>query len=122
LVLHLGGAYLLVLRRLRGDATPLASEEEWPTTPEPTAENWRATVQGLVALNERVRRELAGFDSARLDRPLVTDPPYTAYAQFIGLTQHDLYHAGQIAMLKRVIAVSQMVATPGDSLRRDVGC
>ena len=28
-------------------------------------------------------------------------PPYTAYEQLIGLTQHDLYHAGQIALLKR---------------------
>jgi hypothetical protein len=24
--------------------------------------------------------------------------------QFIGLTQHDLYHAGQIALLKRALA------------------
>jgi hypothetical protein len=30
--------------------------------------------------------------------------PYTAYAQLIGLTQHDLYHAGQIALLKRALA------------------
>jgi hypothetical protein len=39
----------------------------------------------------------------RLDASLVADPPYTAYTQFIGITQHDLYHAGQIAMLKRAL-------------------
>jgi hypothetical protein len=33
----------------------------------------------------------------------VPEPPYTAYEQLIGLTQHDLYHAGQIALLKRAI-------------------
>jgi hypothetical protein len=27
--------------------------------------------------------------------------PYTAYTQFIGTTQHDLYHAGQIVLLKK---------------------
>jgi uncharacterized damage-inducible protein DinB len=104
LVLHLGGAYRLVLRRLRGDDTPLAPEEDWPPVPEPTAENWRAAADGLRDLNEQVRRAVAGFDPARLGRPLVADPPYTAYAQFIGLTQHDLYHAGQIALLKRALA------------------
>src|SRR3954447_9012606 len=44
LVLHLGGAYRLVLRRLRGDPAPLAPEEDWPPVPDPTADNWRATV------------------------------------------------------------------------------
>jgi uncharacterized damage-inducible protein DinB len=104
LVLHLGGTYRLVLRRLRGDAAPLAPEEDWPSLPEATTENWRAAVEGLRALSEEVRREVAGFDPGRLDRPLVADPPYTAYTQFIGLTQHDLYHAGQIALLKRALA------------------
>jgi hypothetical protein len=28
---------------------------------------------------------------------------YTAHTQFIGLTQHDLYHAGQIAILRKAL-------------------
>lgn len=104
LVLHLGGAYQLVLRRLGGDPAPLANDEDWPPVPAPTAENWRAAVEGLRVLNEEVRRAVAGFDPARLDGPLVAEPPYPAYVQFIGLTQHDLYHAGQIALLKRALA------------------
>jgi uncharacterized damage-inducible protein DinB len=103
LVLHLGGAYRVVLRRLKGDATPLAPEEDWPPVPEPTADNWRAAVDALRALNGEVRRAVAGFDPSRLGRPLVPEPPYTAYAQLIGLTQHDVYHAGQIALLKRAL-------------------
>jgi hypothetical protein len=104
LVLHLGGAYRLVLRRLRGDATQLSPEEDWPPVPEATAENWRAAIHGLRALNEQVRRAVIGFDAGRLDQPLVAAVPYSAYTQLIGLTQHDLYHAGQIALLKRAIA------------------
>jgi hypothetical protein len=42
-----------------------------------------------------------GFRAAKLDEPLVREPPYSPYTQFIGITQHDLYHAGQIAVLKR---------------------
>lgn len=106
LVLHLGGAYQLVLRRLRGDPSPLTPAEDWPPVPEPTADNWRAGVDGLRALNEEVRRAVTWFDPDRLDRPLLADPTYTAYVQFIGLTQHDLYHAGQIALLKRALAAA----------------
>ena len=104
LVLHLGGAYRLVLRRLRGDAAALAPDEDWPPVPDPTEDNWRAAVDELRALNEQIRRAVAGFDPGRLEEPLVPDPPYSAFTQFIGLTQHDLYHAGQIALLKRALA------------------
>src|SRR4051794_33832333 len=62
IVLHLGGAYRLVLRRLRGDATPLAPEEDWPVMPEPTAGNWLAAVAGLQALSGQARRAVAAFD------------------------------------------------------------
>jgi hypothetical protein len=36
----------------------------------------------------------------------VPEPPYTAYAQFIGITQHDLYHAGQIVLLRRALTTA----------------
>lgn len=110
LVLHLDVGYRLVLRRLRGDATPLASHEEWPPVPDPTEANWRAAVEELRSLNAEARRAVASFDVGRLDQPLVAEPPYTAYTQFVGLTQHDLYHAGQIALLKRVLAGRGMPA------------
>lgn len=110
LVLHLGGAYRLVLRRLRGNATQLAPDEDWPQVPEPTEANWTAAVEGLRSLNAEARQAVIGFDQGQLDAPLVADPPYLAYTQFIGLTQHDLYHAGQIAFLKRVLAGRGMPA------------
>jgi uncharacterized damage-inducible protein DinB len=104
IVLHLTGTYRLVLRRLRGDPQPLSLEEDWPAVPEVSADAWREAVTTLEALNAEVRRAISAFPAARLDAPLVPTPPYTAYVQFIGLTQHDLYHAGQIALLKRALA------------------
>ena len=73
--------------------------------PEPTAENWQHAVDGLKALNQEMRQAVAKFGPGRLDQPLVAGPPFSAYTQFIGLTQHDLYHAGQIALLKRALSV-----------------
>jgi uncharacterized damage-inducible protein DinB len=103
LVLHLSGTYRLVLRRLGGGAPQLTPAEDWPPVPEPTAANWRDAVHSLRSLNQQIRHAVRGFDPARLDQPITPEPPYTAYTQFIGITQHDLYHAGQIAILKKAL-------------------
>jgi uncharacterized damage-inducible protein DinB len=104
LLLHIAAGYRLVLRRLEGDGTQLTAEEDWPPVPAPTAAAWQDAIRELHELNLRIRRAVHDFDPAHLDEPLVAESPYTAYAQFIGLTQHDLYHAGQIAILKRAMA------------------
>jgi len=106
LVLHIGSDYDLVLRRLAGDGRRLTAAEDWPACPAPTEENWRRTVQELRRLNERLRQAVREFPAERLDDPLVPEVHYTAYTQFIGVTQHNLYHAGQIALLKRALAAT----------------
>jgi hypothetical protein len=101
LVLHLAASYQLVLRRLDGNAAPLLVQEDWPAVPEPTMKNWQRDVSALFALNARMREAVLRFPIERLFEPIVSDPPFPAFTQFIGLTQHDLYHAGQIVLLKR---------------------
>lgn len=103
LVLHLCGSYRLVIRRLDGDAAPLLPHEDWPAVPEPSNENWQRDVASLYALNARLRAAVRQFPAERLFEPLVPEPTYTAFTQFVGLTQHDLYHAGQIVLLKRAL-------------------
>ncbi len=103
LTLHLGGTYGLVLRRLQGDGRQLRPEEDWPVIVSATADRWRETVRALHGLNEELRRAVRGFSAHRLEAPLVPEAPYTAYTQFIGVTQHNLYHAGQIVLLKRAM-------------------
>jgi uncharacterized damage-inducible protein DinB len=102
-VLHLSATYGLVLRRLRGNAAPLSAAEDWPPVPAPAEASWQEAVATLRRHNAELRDAVRAFPADRLDQPLVPDPPYTAYTQFIGLTQHDLYHAGQISLLKRAL-------------------
>jgi heme-degrading monooxygenase HmoA/uncharacterized damage-inducible protein DinB len=102
LALHLSSDYRLVLRRLNGDGRQLTEEEGWPL-PEATQEAWVETVERLRRLNRELRSAVRGFPSERLNDQLVPSVPYTAYAQLIGITQHGLYHAGQIAILKRAL-------------------
>jgi uncharacterized damage-inducible protein DinB len=104
LVLHLCGTYGLVLRRLGGDGRQLSASEDWPFIPEPHAENWNDSLSVLKRLNEDLRQAVRSFPVERLDQPLVPEASYTAYTQFIGVTQHNLYHAGQIALLKKAQA------------------
>jgi uncharacterized damage-inducible protein DinB len=106
LVLHLSTDYELILRRLAGDGRQLSAAEDWPACPAPTEENWQQTLQELKLLNKKLRQAVRDFPVERLDDLLVPEVPHTAYTQFIGVTQHNLYHAGQIAMLKRALAAT----------------
>ena len=106
LVLHLGSDYSLVLRRLSGDGRQVTPAEDWPSCPPPTEENWRKAVQEVTRLNQELRQAVRGFPEERLDEPLVPGVSYTAYTQFIGVTQHSLYHAGQISLLKRALGTA----------------
>src|SRR5439155_19779210 len=109
IVLHLAGTYRLVLRRIQGHDQPLTSEEDWPAVPPPTASNWQEAIGSLRQLNEELRQAVRSFNPERLDKPLVATPGSAAYTQFIGMTQHDAYHAGQIVVLKKA---SQSTSNP----------
>ncbi len=106
LVLHLRSDYDLVLRRLAGDGRKVTAAEDWPACPASTEENWGQTLQDLKLRNQKLRQAVRDFPVERLDDPLVPEVPYTAYTQFIGVTQHNLYHAGQIALLKRAFTAT----------------
>jgi len=106
IVLHIGTDYELVLRRLAGDGRELTAAEDWPACPAPTEETWQRSVRELKRLDEKLRQAVRDFPAERLDDPLVPGVPYTAYAQFIGVTQHTAYHSGQIALLKRALATT----------------
>jgi uncharacterized damage-inducible protein DinB len=106
LLLHIASDYTLLLRRLAGDGRELTPEEDWPACPPATAENWQHTVEALRRLNQQLREAVRAFPADRLDEPLVPEVPYSAYIQFIGVTQHNLYHAGQISLLKRALATA----------------
>src|ERR1041385_9245925 len=96
LVLHLASDYDLVLRRLAGDGRQLTAAEGWPESAASTEESWQRSVHRLALLNEQLRKAVHDFHPERLDDPLGPDVPYTAYTQFLGITQHGAYHAGQI--------------------------
>lgn len=103
LVLHLAATQEILLRRLQGERAGLTEEEFWPATPEPTEEAWQATLARLRRQDSELRQAVAAFPDGRLDEPLMTGGT-PAYDNFHGHVQHNIYHAGQIVMLKKAAA------------------
>jgi uncharacterized damage-inducible protein DinB len=111
LVLHLASTYSLVLRRLNGEIVDLSPEEDWPVVEAPTATNWTAALNVLRSLNQQLRAAVQHFNTDALDEPL-GNAKYSAYEQFVGVTQHDLYHAGQIVLLRRALRAAAAPSVP----------
>jgi uncharacterized damage-inducible protein DinB len=108
IVLHLTGGYILVLRRVRGERAQLSPEEEWPPVAEFSSEAWRESQHTLEQLNQQLQSAVRAFPAERLSQELGSQ--YSAYIQFCGTPQHDLYHAGQIVLLKKALSASRGAA------------
>jgi uncharacterized damage-inducible protein DinB len=107
-VLHIIGGYNLVLRRVRGERAQLAPAEEWPPVVDVSSDAWRKTQHALEQLNQQLESAVRTFPAERLSQELGSE--YSAYTQFLGAPQHDLYHAGQIVVLKKAVAASRGAA------------
>lgn len=85
----------------KGEPTP---EEDWPPVDEPSPEAWRAAVERLKEAHRELAADIAALDDATLiarvpgkDHPVLT--------MVHGIIEHDAYHGGQIALLKRALEV-----------------
>lgn len=90
-------------RRLEGDPMKNPTDEvNFPPVNDPSESAWQATLEQLAASNQSLRDAVKLFDDSRLD-DLVPEASYSHYFMLHGVIQHDLYHAGQIALLKKAV-------------------
>jgi uncharacterized damage-inducible protein DinB len=90
-------------RRLGGEAVDPVNDADWPAMPAPSAAAWKAALAALEAGHRRLLAAVGALGDADLDGP-VPGHDYTRYVLVHGVLQHTLYHAGQIALLKRAAA------------------
>ena len=100
IVLHMTTWHDTVRRRIGGEAFMPTTEQDWPTVADASETAWQTALEELNRSYRDVRAALSSLDESRLDEPLVKGGT-TGYVQLHGLVQHDLYHAGQIAVLAR---------------------
>jgi uncharacterized damage-inducible protein DinB len=100
IAVHIGAWESFVLRRLRGEViVDVADEEDWPA--HGTGEQaWRSTLDRLERGHRELLAEVSGMGEGRLAET-VEGKGYSVYFMLHGVIQHDLYHAGQIALLKK---------------------
>jgi len=106
LVSHIAAWERACLRRLNGDPAQLTDEEDWPAVSDISEVAWQKTKDELVATHQQLLDKIGGLDDARLNQPIINDPSTTyssVYVTLHGGVQHDLYHAGQIAILKKAV-------------------
>lgn len=100
IALHIAVWEDVVRRRALGEKYQPTDEQDWPAIPDTSAAAWQETLTRLKAGHRALRKVVAAFDPKRLDQPLVPGGS-TGYVQFHGAVQHDIYHAGQIAVLRK---------------------
>ncbi len=100
LVLHITTWEDVVRRRLLGESPDITSKENWPPVKDKTKAAWERALSALRAGHMKLRETAAGVRDEQLDAS-PTGKYSTRYQLLHGVIQHDLYHAGQIAVLKK---------------------
>ena len=102
LTLHIGAWERAGVRRLRGDRAELKDVENWAPVGEVNEEAWELCKARLTHGTDELQKAIASVDESRLHEPILDGMP-TVYVTLHGIIQHSLYHAGQIAILKKAI-------------------
>ena len=100
LVLHIAAWENAGRRRLEGDRAELPDEENFPPVNDTSEAAWQRTIAELKIGHSKLCDAIAGLEESSLDEPIL-DGMRSVYITLHGVIQHDLYHAGQIALLKK---------------------
>ena len=101
LVLHIAVWDDAAVRRLRGQNWQPTGIANFPPAPKATKAAWRKTVAEAKRIHETLVKTVAALPESRL-RDRVPGKRYDFCHMLHGVAQHELYHAGQIAVLKKV--------------------
>ncbi len=107
IVLHMIGWKDEVRRRLSGAPAAEPEDGDWPAVGDPSPEGWRAALERLAASHRALLKAVRAFPESRLPAPTndqrdtTTGAGVSYYVLLHGIVQHDVYHSGQIALLKK---------------------
>lgn len=103
IVNHIAAWNMIVRLRIEGETPEVTPELDWPPVGETTEQDWRSAVENLTHSRLRLRRVVQSLGDEKLGQQ-VPGNNYALYVMLHGVVQHDLYHAGQIAILKKALA------------------
>ena len=101
IALHAGAWIDVARRRLAGEPVgELAPESDWAAPADGSEEAWRATLAALEEAHDSLHAAVLELADDRLEDPVAGSDP-TIRGLLLGVLQHNVYHAGQIAILKK---------------------
>ncbi|MEL7530411.1 MAG: DinB family protein [Bacteroidota bacterium] len=105
LVLHITAWREFGLQMLAGEGS-YDPDKDWtlnfPPTPAVNAENWQHTLAKLKESSVRLSEKIGSYTDEKLQEK-VPNREYDFYKLMHGIVQHDLYHGGQLILLKKLI-------------------
>ena len=103
LLLHIAAWDGAVRRRMGGEAVELSGEQNFPPARDTSETAWRNAVEHARRVHEELVKAVAEFPEARLTErvPGKKEAHHTFYYMLHGVAQHELYHAGQMSLLKK---------------------
>ena len=102
LVHHVTAWVRAVHSRVLGKITELEGEADWPPVRETGEKAWAHAFEDLRRSLEELITTLESLSDADLNGP-VPNRDYDRAHLLHGLAQHNAYHAGQMALLKRAL-------------------
>jgi len=110
LVLHITAWRGEVVRRLEGGEPGQPPEGDWPPVGDTSEAAWGDARRRLEDSYRRLAAAVARFAESRLDQAVGRKPPDPAlgtvgsfYVMLHGIAQHDAYHMGQVAILRKAV-------------------
>jgi uncharacterized damage-inducible protein DinB len=109
IVLHMLSGTEEVLDRLNGKEPGLPLSGDWPETGAPDEQKWQSYVNDLKLVNVNLSAAIGNFPEDQWNEPVSSEREpslgtgVTYEGMVDGLIQHHVYHAGQIAILNRII-------------------
>jgi uncharacterized damage-inducible protein DinB len=103
LLLHIAAWDDVVTRSAGGTAITLTDQQNFPVVSDTSEAAWSQAIDSTKKTHYELIKAVAAFPDSRLAEqvPGKTEKYYTFYYMFSGIVQHELYHAGQIALLKK---------------------
>jgi len=102
IVNHVCAWNAIVRQRLGNENVEVTAAMDWPTVPAAGDGAWQSALKSLKHNRKQLRQTVERLTDPQLDEK----PSHSRDSRYVllhGLIQHDLYHAGQIAVLKKAL-------------------
>jgi uncharacterized damage-inducible protein DinB len=106
LILHITAWENVFFRRLEGESSEAPEEGDFPPVERTDSVAWEQSLAKLESTHERLMKTISSLSDSVLTQK-VAGKDYSVGFLLRGIAMHHVYHAGQIALLKRCYSLQE---------------